>query len=82
MVVDSQRTSGFSFVKGEFVTHQIFCRGVPVAIACKKRKERMPAIGDAIADSSYDIVALQEVTLYSVSLCSAMSCDYTRQEKK
>lgn len=74
--------SGFSFVKDEFVVNKIFSRGVPVAIACKKRKERMPAIGDAIADSSYDIVALQEVTFYSVCLCTAMPCDFTGQEKK
>ena len=32
-------------------------------MVCKNRKERMQAIGDAVAGSDYDIVALQEVTL-------------------
>ena len=32
-----------------------------MALACQKRKERMPEIGDAVAKSDYDIVAFQEV---------------------
>ena len=36
-------------------------RGVPFPVVCKNRKERIAAIGDAVARSDYHIVALQEV---------------------
>ena len=36
-------------------------RGVPFPVVCKNRKERIAAIGDAVAKSDYHIVALQEV---------------------
>lgn len=44
----------------------IFCRGVPFPVVCKNKSERIAAIGDAIADANYHIVALQEVCLHSV----------------
>jgi hypothetical protein len=36
-------------------------RGVPTAIACKLRHERMEAIGDELSKGEYDIILLQEV---------------------
>ena len=36
-------------------------RGVPFPVVCKNRKERITAIGDAVARSDYHIVVLQEV---------------------
>ena len=36
---------------------------MPFPVVCKNRKERIAAIGDAVAKSDYHIVALQEVGL-------------------
>ncbi|XP_071134389.1 putative neutral sphingomyelinase [Mytilus edulis] len=37
------------------------CWGVPVAVACKLRNERMNAIGDELSKGEYDIILCQEI---------------------